>query len=158
MFIPCVASENIISINNLIEQSITLDNKEVTIQGEVIGEALERGEYVWLNINDTTNAIGVWIKKSEINNIRFFGDYKTSGDIVKITGIFYRACPEHGGDVDIHSKNIVIVETGHNETDVVSINKITTAIITIVISLGMVYVYKMVNNKFKHLPLASTDI
>ena len=96
------ATEDITEINGLVENAFELDGKQVTVQGEAIGEVLERGEYSWININDTTNAIGIWAKQSDINQIQHYGDYKHKGDIVRITGEFHRACPEHGGDVDIH--------------------------------------------------------
>lgn len=113
-----------IEINQLIENSIDFDNKEVTIQGEAIGELLERGNYSWVNINDGTNTIGVWIKTEEAKLIMFWGDYKHKGDIVKISGIFSRDCTEHGGDVDIHNVSLNIIEKGYNIKENVDISKI----------------------------------
>jgi hypothetical protein len=132
--LPCAASDNIIKLNDLIEQSNSLDNTEVTVQGELIGEALERGEYAWLNINDTTNATGIWVKMSDIDQIQFYGDYKHSGDIVKVTGVFHRACPDHGGDVDIHCTNIEIIQTGHVIKEQISTSKITVTFLLIVLA------------------------
>lgn len=138
---PCAASDNITEINYVIEQSISLDNTEVTVQGEVIGEALERGEYVWINIYDTTNAIGIWVKKSDTDQIQFYGDYKHRGDTVKITGVFHRACSEHGGDVDIHCTDIDIVETGYNIRDQISAYKIVITASLILIAAIIVSIY-----------------
>jgi hypothetical protein len=145
--VPCAASDNLTKINDLIEQSISLDNTEVTVQGEVIGEALERGEYAWININDTTNAIGIWVKKSDIDQIQFYGDYKHNGDIVKITGVFYRACSEHGGDVDIHCKDIEIVETGYSIKEQISSYKIIITAVLIIIAAIIVSIYLKVKKK-----------
>lgn len=138
---PCAASDNITKINDLIEQSVLLDNTQVTAQGEVIGEALKRGEYAWININDTTNAIGIWVKKSETDQIQFYGDYKHRGDIVKITGVFHRACPEHGGDVDIHCTDIEIVETGYSIKEQLSACKIIITVSLIFIAAIIVSIY-----------------
>ena len=132
--LPCAASDNIIKLNDLIEKSNLLDNSEVTVHGEVIGEALERGKYAWLNINDTTNATGIWVKKSDIGKIQFYGDYKHSGDIVKITGVFHRACPEHGGDVDIHCTNIEIIKSGYIINESLSTGKIITTCLLIAVA------------------------
>ena len=107
--VTCYASGTV-PINDLIEKAFAMENKEVTVQGETIGEALERDEYAWININDNTNAIGVWVKLDELTQIKYYGDYKNKGDIVKVTGVFHRACTEHGGDVDIHCSKIEIVE------------------------------------------------
>jgi lysyl-tRNA synthetase class II len=139
--ITCSASESITKINDLIENSVVLNNTQVTVQSEVIGEALERGEYAWININDTTNAIGVWVKKSDIKQIKFYGDYKHKGDIVKVTGVFYRACSEHGGDVDIHSTNIEIVETGSNTKHQISQNKVIVTFCLVLIAVVMLVFY-----------------
>ena len=40
------------------------------------------------------------------------GTYRQSGDRVLITGIFHRACPDHGGDVDIHATDLHLVAKG----------------------------------------------
>lgn len=122
--VPCAAAGEITPINDLINASASKDKSEVTIQGEVIGEALERGEYTWVNVCDATNAIGVWVKKSEIKQIHTYGDYKHKGDIVKITGEFSRACPEHGGDVDIHSSSVMVIESGYSTKERISSGKI----------------------------------
>lgn len=144
---PCAASANITKINYLIEQSISLNNTEVTVQGEAIGETLERGEYAWININDTTNAIGIWVKKSDIGQIQFYGDYKHKGDIVKITGVFHRACLEHGGDVDIHCTDIEIVETGYNIKEKLSAYKIVTTASLILVASIIVSIYLRIKKR-----------
>ena len=145
--VPCTASDNITKINDLIEKSISFDNTEVTVQGEVIGEALERGDYAWININDTTNAIGIWVKRSDIDQIQFYGDYKHKGDIVKFTGVFYRACSEHGGDVDIHCSNLEIVESGYNIKEQLSTLKIGITVSLVVIAAIILIIYLKLEKK-----------
>lgn len=142
--VTCVASDNITKINDLIEKSASLNNTEITVQGEVIGEALERGKYAWININDTTNAIGIWVKQSDVDMIKFYGDYKHRGDIVKVTGVFYKSCPEHGGDVDIHSTHIEVIETGHEVTEEISHTKV---LVTAVLFITMLIFYKLFRHK-----------
>lgn len=142
--VTCVASDNITKINDLIEKSASLNNTEITVQGEVIGEALERGEYAWININDTTNAIGIWVKQSDVDRIKFYGDYKHKGDIVKVTGVFYKSCPEHGGDVDIHSTNIEIIKTGYEVTEEISHTKV---IVTSVLFIAMLILFMIFRRK-----------
>ncbi len=144
--VTCVASDNITKINDLIEKSASLNNTVITMQGEVIGEALERGEYAWINVNDTTNAIGIWVKQSDVDRIRFYGDYKHKGDIVKVTGVFYKSCPEHGGDVDIHSTHIDIVETGHEVTEEISHTKV---LVTAVLFIIMLILFRLFRHKNK---------
>ncbi len=139
--VNCAAADDILSINDLIESSVELDNRAVTVQGEVIGEPLERGDYAWVNISDTTNAIGIWVKRSDAEQIAFYGDYEHKGDTVRITGVFHKACAEHGGDVDIHCAVFKITETGHDVKYGLSGTKITaTVLLTATAALsGMVY-------------------
>ena len=101
-----------ISSQELIEQGKAYDNRFVEYQGEVIGDIMNRGEYTWINVNDGSNAIGIWINSLEAKKISYSGTYKFTGDIVNIQGTFHRACSEHGGDLDIHASKLEIVERG----------------------------------------------
>lgn len=107
------AAADTVKINNLIENISGYDGQQVTVEGEAIGEVLERDEYAWVNINDGSNAIGIWLASADAEKIAFFGDYKHIGDTMRITGTFSRDCKEHGGDVDIHSNNIEIISIGY---------------------------------------------
>lgn len=98
--------------DDLINNAKHYDKKEVVYSGEVIGDIMERGENVWVNISDGSNAIGVWMTKGDAKEIKYTGKYSFIGDTVKVTGIFNRACPEHGGDLDIHSSKIEIIKQG----------------------------------------------
>ncbi len=102
-----------VSINDLIDNTMAYGGTEVTITGEALGEVMERGEYAWVNVNDGTNAIGLWLPLEEAQKITYFGDYKNIGDTVQVVGVFHRSCTEHGGDIDIHAQDITIVQTGY---------------------------------------------
>lgn len=136
-----VNAESVININDLIENAKQLDGQQVIVQGEAIGERLDRGDYSWVNINDGTNAIGIWVKKSEAEKISFYGNYKHKGDIIKITGIFHRACTEHGGEADLHSSSMVIIEEGHAIKEQVSDSKIITTIILTFFALSGMFIF-----------------
>lgn len=101
-----------ISSAELIKNAKQYDAKAVTYEGEVIGDVMIRGDYAWINVNDGVNAIGIWIAKDLTKGILYTGSYKTKGDWVEISGIFQRACPEHGGDLDIHAQSIGIIQPG----------------------------------------------
>ncbi|MBW8380986.1 MAG: hypothetical protein K0M69_00490 [Youngiibacter sp.] len=100
------------SINDLIENAISLDGEKVTITAEAIGEKMERPEGTWVNVNDGTNAIGVWMDKQTADRIGYFGDYSHKGDTLRITGTYRRACLEHGGEPDIHAETLYIIKSG----------------------------------------------
>jgi hypothetical protein len=96
----------------LVEKAAELDGKTIEFQGEVVGDVMLRGEHAWINVNDGTRTIGVWIKKSQAENIEFTGDYNYLGDMVKLTGVFHRACSVHGGDLDIHAEKFAVAQKG----------------------------------------------
>jgi len=141
-------AESLIDINELIENAKELDGQEVTVQGEAIGESLERGDYSWININDGTNAIGVWLSKKEAAKVSRYGDYKQIGDTVKITGIFYRACKEHGGEADFHNNSLEIVEEGYQVKEQIASVKIISAVILIPFALlFLAILYRKIKRK-----------
>jgi len=116
-----------LSINALVEEAMDYDLQIVTIEAEVIGEVLERSDGAWINVNDGSNAIGVWIPLSEAEKIHHFGDYDHVGDTVLITGVFHRSCVEHGGEVDIHAEVIDVTATGSEVEHPLSISKLIWA-------------------------------
>lgn len=143
-----VKAESITAINDLVENAKALDGQEVTIQGEAIGESMDRGDYSWININDGTNAIGVWLKKSVSDKINYYGNYDYIGDTVKITGVFYRACKEHSGEADFHSISLDIVEDGYQVKETLSLAKAISAIILIPLALlSLVALSKIVKKR-----------
>ncbi|MDP2905152.1 MAG: DNA-binding protein, partial [Candidatus Omnitrophota bacterium] len=80
--------------------------------GEAIGDVMPRGGNAWVNINDGNNALGVWMDASTAKEIKFTGSYKSRGDSLEITGVFHRACLEHGGDLDIHAQGLRKLASG----------------------------------------------
>jgi hypothetical protein len=113
----------VISINQLISESHDFDKKTVMIEAEVILEVLERGDHAWINVNDGSNAIGVYLPIEMTEEIKVFGDYNHRGDIVSITGVFSRNCDEHGGEIDIHATSLKIVERGFVVTNEITMWK-----------------------------------
>lgn len=112
---PCAAlavNAAAVSSTELINNARQYDGKTVVYEGEVIGEVLLRGEHAWMNINDGLNAIGVWVKRDMARDITHSGSYRAKGDWVSVAGIFHRACPEHGGDLDIHATELRRIGAG----------------------------------------------
>lgn len=133
------------SINDLIESGKELDKSNITISGEAIGEALGRGDYTWLNINDTTNAIGVYMSTDDANKVKTYGGFNEKGDIIEVKGIFNRACKEHGGDMDIHASKVIIKEEGKQIVNNIDFNKIFLLLISsaILLVVAMLYYLKV---------------
>lgn len=103
----------VVPINDLIKDSHAYDQKPIVIEAEVILEVLERDDYAWINVNDGTNAIGVYLPIEMTKDLDVFGDYNHIGDKVLIEGVFTRNCDEHGGEIDIHATSLTIVEEGY---------------------------------------------
>ena len=103
---------------------------------------MNRGKYSWVNISDGSTAMGIWIKSEQAQSIKNYGKYGYKGDIVKINGMFNRACTQHGGDMDIHASSVVIVDAGGRVTIPISNNKKVIALILTLITLTLIYIYK----------------
>jgi hypothetical protein len=106
----CYAQQ--ISSTELINNAKEYDGKSVVYAGEAIGDVMARGDFVWVNINDGENAIGVWLDKELAREIQFTGSYRAKGDLLEITGVFHRSCIQHGGDMDIHAQEIRKISPG----------------------------------------------
>jgi hypothetical protein len=109
---------------DLINNAKQYDNKTVSYKGEAIGDVMVRGDHAWVHVNDGSIAIGIWAPKTMTGDIRYVGDYVQTGDIVEVVGTFHRACPEHGGDLDIHASEIKKITSGSLISHPVSRKKI----------------------------------
>jgi len=123
LLLPFYCYAQPISSAELINNAKLYDGKTVVYEGEVIGDIMARGGYAWINLNDGKNAIGVWIDKDLSNDITYTGSYKSKGDWIEITGIFHRACLEHGGDLDIHALALRKINNGRLIIERLNINK-----------------------------------
>lgn len=135
------SADSYTKINDLIERGKEFNKKTVIIKAEVVGEPLNRGKFTWVNVNDGTNAIGLWIKSDEVKKINKYGNYKYKGDIVEVKGVFSRDCNEHGGDVDIHVHIVKVLESGYNKEYPVSRQKVDMALVLMLATITLVAVY-----------------
>lgn len=127
---PAAFANETVTIEELVSDMKKYDGKEVTIEGEAIGDVMVRGEYAWITVNDDAYSkrsleeggdfagysnigIGVWVPKQYAESINLAGGYKVAGDHLRVTGIFNRACHEHGGDTDIHADSLEVTRSGH---------------------------------------------
>lgn len=117
----------------LVEGAKEFDGTTVTMVGEAIGEVMYRGDYAWVHVNDDAYTArnveegadlggyntgqACWVPADLARKIEICGDYHHEGDVVRIVGVFNAACPEHGGDMDIHASELQIVTPGHHVSD-----------------------------------------
>ena len=148
-------SPNDPSSAELIDAPKKYDGVEITFKGEAITQAMVRGEWAWLHINDDAYYLknveegaelggqnsgqAVWLPASEAMKVTTFGDYKHEGDVVTIKGTFNAACGEHGGDMDIHARTLTVDIPGRRAMDPVKPWKLAVAGV-MVLGAGFVYV------------------
>jgi hypothetical protein len=118
-----------VNSSTLVENANLWNGRIVAFKGEAIGEGMVRGKMAWLHLNDDAymeknieegavlggynSGHAVWVSAELAKKIRFFGDFKHDGDIVRVTGTFHAACREHGGDMDIHASSLEVLRPGY---------------------------------------------
>lgn len=141
IFAPHCYGETV-SSSELIEQADQFNGRIVEYKGEVVTAVIRRGAHSWINVNDGLNAIGVWCDASSVNDVEFTGSYRFKGDIVEVKGIFHRACPIHGGELDIHAGSVRVIERGHIVRHSVSMRLITSSAVLFLILFATVAVFR----------------
>ncbi|KPK98723.1 MAG: hypothetical protein AMJ95_02885 [Omnitrophica WOR_2 bacterium SM23_72] len=117
-----------VSSEDLIKNAWEYDGKTVVYEGEVIGDIMRRKEFAWVNVKEGKSAIGIWVPHALLQDVAYSGSYKSKGDTVKVRGIFHRACPEHGGDLDIHAEALSVTSRGRTVTERMNLDKRNTAV------------------------------
>lgn len=137
-----VARADIFTSEDLIKEARKWDGHKVVYDGEAITAVMGRGKYAWVNLNDGSNAIGVWIKASLASEIKNFGDYKNKGDIVEVVGRFHRACPMHGGDLDIHASKILIIKRGGPVEEKLDVRRNIVSVLLFLLAIASVITFR----------------
>jgi hypothetical protein len=111
----------------LVQDAGDWDGVVVSFAGEAIGEAMRRGDMAWVHLNDdayglsgpegaelsgSNSGIGVWVDAGLASRISRFASYRQHGDVVEVQGVFHAACPQHGGDMDLHADSLRILRSG----------------------------------------------
>ena len=125
-----------------IERSRELDGKIVEFEGEAFGEAMRRGDHSWVNLYDEGTAIGIWIGNAELPPGLSLGSYERTGDRLLVAGVLYRACPEHGGDLDIHAERVSLVRAGARTPHPVDPRRLAAAIILAMLSAALLPLWR----------------
>jgi hypothetical protein len=129
---------------DLIKNAEQYDGQRVIYKGEVIGDIMQRGKFVWLNVRDDYAAVGVWSPKELTEDIIFTGSYKFRGDYIKIAGVLNRACSQHGGELDIHADSIIKLKEGVRLKEELSPQKRKTTLLLlgVAICLGILQILR----------------
>lgn len=140
-----IAFADELSFNDLVENGKAYDKKVVKVRGEAIGDVMKRGSYTWINISDGTLPFGIWMKNEDAEKVKMLGNYHNKGDIIEVTGTFNRACSQHGGDMDIHADNVVVVKKGQIITRSLDYRKlnISMGLTALTLVLGVLFYRKI---------------
>ena len=115
-----------VDVAELLAEADAYDLMEVTVVGEIVGDYGDRGEIVWVQLNDDaythqppgsdrqlagTN-IGISVRFSEVSLEGFGspGGHGVRGPIVEVTGVFRNLHPEMGGLTFIEATDVVLVQ------------------------------------------------
>lgn len=132
---PASAEPRAVSSTEMIEQAAALDGQEVSYTGEAVGELMVRGDYSWINASDGANAIGLWIGTDMARQVKTLGSYRYTGDRITVIGTYHRACPEHGGDIDIHVSELTVVAPGTATKHVVERDRLWLVVLLVLLAL-----------------------
>ncbi len=106
------------------------DGLLVSFQGEAIGEALASDAgFVWVNVLEGGYAIGVNVRRSDVEAIDGFGMWGRTGAIVEVEGTVNVACPDHGGDFDVHARRLRVLDPSRPRTHPITPWKVPAAIV-----------------------------
>lgn len=98
----------------LVEFQEELDGMTVTVEGEAIGDKMnDMGDGVWVNVLGGEVAVGIFMDDEQVDGVSMLGDYGHTGDGLSVVGEFHAACPEHGGDLDVHADSLTVISPGH---------------------------------------------
>ncbi|MFH1189856.1 MAG: DNA-binding protein [Candidatus Omnitrophota bacterium] len=148
LWLPCKAAygesgeARPVTSAELIEGANVIDGTVVAYKGEIVAAIMKRGDHAWANLKDGYNTIGVWCETASLGGVRTFGNYKNEGDILQVTGVFHRACPEHGGELDIHADTVRIEAPGFPIQELISMKRVDFAIAFFILALLSVFMLR----------------
>ncbi|MFU2158178.1 hypothetical protein [Caldisericum sp. AR60] len=137
------AETNTYSVADLIFNAQKYDGKTVLIQGEVVGDVMERSDGVWLNVDDKGAVIGVFLPYEIFKQVKitYTGDYKHVGDTILVEGIFHRTWAQHNGEKSIEGTNIRVVTVGREGPLIISKSRLILTIGMFILLFVLIVVY-----------------
>lgn len=122
--LPAVAQE-VTEISTLLALADEYDQQIVTIRGEIVGDYGDRGEVVWVQVNDdpyvdqpfaefsrlTGTNTGMSVRISHPIPVEFGppGGYGIRGPVVEVTGVFRDLDPAFGGLTFVEATSVDLV-------------------------------------------------
>jgi lysyl-tRNA synthetase class II len=114
--------DNRLNSQTLISQAKILDGQAVVFVGEAVGDLMPRKNLAWVHLQDSYGTISVLAPLELVKAIEHWGDYKMRGDMIEVSGVFYRSAPHLGGELFIEGRNFKVLSKGsriaHEVSDV----------------------------------------
>lgn len=110
--LPPGVTPALVSDRDLVERAQELDGQWVMFQGEALGDLMVRGNTAWLNVGGAHYAIGILMPRTQAAKVKVLGSYRFHGDTVRVVGLFHRADPNEGGDLDVVASSVEVVKPG----------------------------------------------
>jgi hypothetical protein len=149
---------------SLVENASAWNGRTIAFKGEAIGEAMVRGKMAWIHLNDDAymwknieegaqlggynSGHAIWVSADLAMKMRYFGDFKHEGDVVRIVGTFNAACRQHGGDMDIHASTLEIVRVGHPVHDAFNTSRAILAGFLLAVAVALYRVRTIIRRRY----------
>ena len=101
------------AVESILKHKDFFDRKSVSVEGEVVGDIIKRGNHSIVNLKDGSFFIGLVLTPEQVHSIEFTRTSQSRGDLVKAEGIFYKEYPELSGESIISVKDLVVVKLLH---------------------------------------------
>ena len=131
----------------LVDNAEDFDKKNVTYTGEVIGDIMRRGDYAWLNVQDKFGTISVWAPGEMAALIFHQGSYAYTGDAIEVTGKFFRADPNLGGELYIRADGLRIVARGHKNRYFLNPLKVKTSLMFLSLAVLLLTIQSIIRKR-----------
>ncbi len=121
-----VGASTLVDVAELLTEADAYDLVQVTVVGEIVGDYGDRGDVVWVQLNDdaythqppgsmrqlagTNTGISVRLSGISLEDFGSPGGHGVRGPIVEVTGVFRNLHPQLGGLTFIDATDVILVE------------------------------------------------
>ncbi len=131
---PAVAASLTVTVTELISNPKAYDGQTIVLEGECIGSIMRRGPFSWLSVNDGSSSVGVAAPGEMATSIKSLGNWKQSGDRVRVTGVVLVASDAHGGETLVEAAQLDVISRGAPREHPVAPARVTLAIVSVLLA------------------------
>ena len=131
---PAVAAPLTVTVTELVTNPKAYDRQTVVLEGECIGSIMQRGSFSWLSVNDGSSAIGVVAPGDTASPIKTLGNWKQSGDRLRITGLVLVASEAYGGETLVEATNLEVTGRGTPREHPIAPERIALAVVSVLLA------------------------